>query len=168
MQSLSGDEEHEVLTDWGTNIFGQTWVASANEGNLSGPYTLHVKSVPPHGNIAGGSPITAASNYCTNAKGYQGAAAGTGTALKPSAIAGYSLLNVTLVSGTAGADGSVYSGTLSSTPAKNQNYVEWKEYQCEGCNDHKGAKETWMGIGASGTSTAVNLGNYSNTVRVKE
>jgi hypothetical protein len=168
MQSLSGDEEHELVTDWGTNIFGQTWVAPADEGNLSGPYTLHVNSVPPHGNIAGGLPITAKSNYCTNAQGYQGAAAGSGAALKPSAIAGYSLINVTLQSGTAGADGSVYTATLASTPTKNQNYVEWKEYQCEGCNDHKAAQETWMGIGATGTSTAVNLGNYTNTVRVKE
>ena len=141
MQSLTGDEDHEfVASAPGTNVeFG-----GDGSGNLSGPYTV------------GASPDT--SNTCSNPQGYKGAASGG----KPTAIAGYTLLNPVLVSGT------TYTATLASTPAHNTNYVEWKEYQCDGCNDHKAAHETGMAPSSTGSVSALNNGNYSDTVRVKE
>ena len=187
MQSLSGMEEHELIADeFGTNLYAQVdgptpgtgWVTSANEANLDGPYTLHIAAVPPHGNLNTWpvTPITAASNWSSDPQGHQGAVA-TATAadgvtqktfLAPSAIAGYALYNQVCISGTPGTDGSVYTATLASHPVANTNYVEWKEMQCEGCN-HNAAHEYGMGIGASGTSTAITAGkSYTETIRVKE
>jgi len=178
MQSLAGNEEHELIaSEYGTNLYAQTWVAPADEANLAGPYTLHINSVPPNGNqnTIPVLPITAKSNWSIDPQGHQGAVATAtvdGTTQKgflaPSAIAGYALYNQVCISGTPGADGSVYTATLASHPIANVNYVEWKEMQCEGCN-HNAAHEAGMGIGATGTSTAITGGlTYSESVRVLE
>jgi hypothetical protein len=109
-------------------------------GNLSGPYEI----------------LTATT--MRNPHGYNGVA----VAGVPSTIAGYGIIKPVQV------DSTHWNGTLSSTPTNNQNYVEWKEFQCEGCNDHKAAKETGLAPDSTGRVSAQNLGNYSATVRVKE
>jgi hypothetical protein len=109
-------------------------------GDLSGPYTV------------------TSNTTIVNPKGYKG----TASAGVPTAIAGYTLTNVVAI------DATHYSGNTVATPTHNTNYVEWKEFQCEGCNDHKAAQETGMAADATGRVGAVTNGNYSGTVRVKE